>query len=208
MNEDGVTATIGGYFRNSSESAVYFSQKADLRDYDFPVDFEPHIGHYEMLAATVAVDTFAQAGWLRGENVMHHVDNAGDIFQVVDGFSRDIVIQVMIDRYWDSCAKYDISPYIAFTSTKLNVADYLTRRDLTIKFNKACRWANDISDDGLLAVARWEQLFSRYKRYLGVHVTAEIIRRAAHVKANKTHTFKVSRGPSPAGDKKRVKKEN
>ena len=191
-------AIIGGFIRDDEGHERCFSAKVDLEDFDFGVpNFKPHIGHYEMLAATVSVHAFADV--IQNGRAIHHVDNVGDVYQLVDGFSRDVIVQVFLDAYWAACEEFDISPYLAFTSTKLNVADYLTREDLTKRFHKAFPEAECIDVSCHVRPELWRTRLAQYSEFLGHHVTSEMIRKADKIRTAKTALRKVL----SSGEKKR-----
>ena len=196
MVEGTARAVIGGFYRDAKGKAHAFSQAVDMSNWDTGVkDFVPHIGHYEMLAAVVAAKVFPTL--MSGKRLTHHIDNVGDVYQIIDGFSRDLVLQSLIDEYWDSMINRSFSAFLAFTSTKLNIADYLTRDDLIRRFIVAAPGTKFLEVGHLLVPAGWGLVFNKYQKFLGHHIIAEIFTR------NKKTKEKRKKGKLSAGAKRR-----
>ena len=124
-----------------------------------------------MLAAVVAAKVFPTL--MGGKRLTHRIDNVGDVYQIIDGFSRDLVLQSLIDEYWDSLVNRSFSAFLAFTSTKLNIADYLTRDDLIRRFIAAAPGTQFLEVGHLLVPAGWGLIFNKYQKFLGHHIMGQ-----------------------------------
>ena len=104
---------------------------------------------------------------MKNHKVFFHIDNQGDIFALVSGFSMCLMTQVLVNMVLDLVVQHDLDVYWAFTSTKINPADYLTRFYLKNRFTEARQEARQIRIDCEATVNFVALRYADYVAFLG-----------------------------------------
>ena len=88
---------------------------------------ENYMGQLEILAGPAALTTWGAS--LRGQQVIHFVDNDSAAANLVRGYSPKVDSSALVGEYWLTAAKFGIDIYIDRVESKSNLADGPSRFD-------------------------------------------------------------------------------
>ena len=116
--EDGVT----------SREWLYTHASCDERFMQRFVHRKTYIGQLELLAAVAAY--YSLPDIVRGESVMHYVDNSSAVAALVKGYSQQPDSVHILHAMWALVASLACAPWFKFVRSKANVADLPSRGQL------------------------------------------------------------------------------
>lgn len=112
----------------TEEGALLFTFTDDLPP-DKSIDF------YEAAAVQLALRTFPEE--LRGRRVVVNVDNTVDCYAFVKASHRNLETALLITMIILDMKALDISPFLTYVLSELNIADWTTRDDLMCNLDAA-----------------------------------------------------------------------
>ena len=89
-----------------------------------------YIGQLELLAAVVAHTTFADE--LRGEQVIHWIDNESAVYSLVKGYSRAPDSARVVNLFHGCVAQLEVTPWIEYVQSDDNIADLPSRGEFEL----------------------------------------------------------------------------
>ena len=89
-----------------------------------------YIGQLELLAAVVAYTTFADE--LRGEHVIHWIDNESAVYSLVKGYSRAPDSARVVNLFHGCVAQLEVTPWIEYVQSDDNIADLPSRGEFEL----------------------------------------------------------------------------
>lgn len=89
-----------------------------------------YIGQLELLAAVVAYTTFPEE--MRGEHVIHWIDNESAVYALVKGYSRAADSARIVTLYHSCVSQLGITPWIEYVQSEDNIADLPSRGEFEL----------------------------------------------------------------------------